>query len=160
MNLGVFSAPAETIYAEAESRVLGYDVWRVMNTFRFYPDASDKKTYVEVPEGFLSDGATVPRPFWWLLPPWGTYGQAAIVHDYLCETGKMVVADAEFALRTRADAERIFKDSMLASGVPTWKKNVMYIAVRVFSKLSRHPMPDPHPALEALVKSFVAPPRV
>ncbi|HWT40132.1 MAG TPA: DUF1353 domain-containing protein [Dongiaceae bacterium] len=157
MNPEQFSAPAEISYGITESKVLGYDVWRIMNTFRFYPHIEDKSTYVEIPEGFLSDGATVPRPFWWLLPAWGSYGQAAITHDYLCETGRMVISGVPTTLQTRAEADKIFKEAMLALGVPTWKKNVMYLAVRTFSKLLRHPMPDPHPALEDLVRSFVAP---
>ena len=35
-------------------------------------------------EGFATDGATVPRPFRWLLPAWSYYQNAVIVHDYLC----------------------------------------------------------------------------
>jgi len=157
MNLEQFSGPVEVAYATTESRQLGYDVWRIMNAFRFYPNPADKSTYVDVPAGFLSDGASVPRPFWWVLPPWGSYGPAAITHDFLCETGKIVLSGVPSVLTTRAEADKIFKLAMEALGVPGWKKNVMYIAVRVFEKVARHPMPDPHSALDALVASYVPP---
>ena len=46
------------------------------------------KTYtafgVDVPAGFEFDGASVPRLFWWLLPPLsGESAEAAALHDYL-----------------------------------------------------------------------------
>ncbi|WP_442908701.1 DUF1353 domain-containing protein, partial [Hydrogenovibrio sp. 3SP14C1] len=34
-----------------------------------------------VPEGFISDGATVPRIFWPIFPPIGRYLKATLVHD-------------------------------------------------------------------------------
>ena len=42
----------------------------------------------EVPARFLSDGPTIPRFFWRILPPFGTYLRWAILHDYLYRTGK------------------------------------------------------------------------
>jgi len=41
-----------------------------------YPD-------VEVPKGFVTDFASIPRVFWSLLPPDGEYTYPAIIHDYL-----------------------------------------------------------------------------
>jgi hypothetical protein len=38
---------------------------------------------VEVPAGFITDGASVPRIFWPLFPTWGKYSRAAVIHDYL-----------------------------------------------------------------------------
>lgn len=43
--------------------------------------------WLVVPVGFVSDGASVPRPFWWFMPPWGSLStKAALVHDYLLAT--------------------------------------------------------------------------
>ena len=33
----------------------------------------------EVPKGFVTDFASVPRPIWWLFPPWAKYGNATVV---------------------------------------------------------------------------------
>jgi hypothetical protein len=38
---------------------------------------------VRVPIGFVTDFASIPRAFWSLLPPDGTYCYAAVIHDYL-----------------------------------------------------------------------------
>ncbi len=40
-----------------------------------------------VPAGFMSDGASVPRPLWSFMPPWGSKAtKAALIHDYLLIT--------------------------------------------------------------------------
>ena len=38
---------------------------------------------IEVAEGFETDFASVPRLLWVVLPKWGKYGNAAMVHDWL-----------------------------------------------------------------------------
>lgn len=138
-----FNAPLDTQYDEAASQALGYDVWRITKAFTFNVGSEGSDTFVNVPAGYLSDGASVPKFFWDLLPPWGVYGQAAVVHDILCETLSVTKAGVATPI-TRAKCDSIFKEAMIAAGTPVWKRNVMYIAVRVFSKLFRdnHPVPD------------------
>ena len=41
-----------------------------------------------VPEGFVSDGATVFRILWWLFPPVSTYFLPAVIHDFYLSTNK------------------------------------------------------------------------
>ena len=53
---------------------------------------------IEVPAGFETDFASVPRLFWRVVPPWGRYSPAAVVHDYLYHTGKV----------SRLAADRLF----------------------------------------------------
>lgn len=48
--------------------MLGHYKWRVYEPFRFYL-SEDKNDVIEVPVGFVTDLATVPRIFWSLLPP-------------------------------------------------------------------------------------------
>lgn len=43
----------------------------------------DTGVVVTVPAGFVTDFASIPRPFWSVLPRWGKYGAPAVVHDYL-----------------------------------------------------------------------------
>jgi len=76
---------------------------------------------VKVPVGFYTDGASVPRFFWWLFPPMGKYAGAAVVHDYLLFT-KM---DRQFADDT-------FYRAMITLGVAKWRAKSMWAAVRVF----------------------------
>jgi hypothetical protein len=77
---------------------------------------------IEVPQGFETDFASVPRFFWRIVPPWGRYSPAAVVHDYLYQSGKLA----------RAEADWVFLTLMQRLGVPAWKRNVMYEAVRLF----------------------------
>lgn len=97
--------------------------WRLVESFTFWltDDASD---VIEVPAGNITDLASVPRVLWILLPPNGRYAKAAIIHDYLYDK----------ALRTKAEADRIFLDGMAVLGVPKWKRMLMYTAVRIFGR--------------------------
>jgi hypothetical protein len=47
------------------------------------PDQVNKYKRVDVPVGFVTDLASVPRIFWQFLPRDGKYTYPAIVHDYL-----------------------------------------------------------------------------
>jgi len=43
----------------------------------------DPARAIRVRSGFLTDGATVPRPFTAFVRPWGRHGKAAVLHDWL-----------------------------------------------------------------------------
>ena len=75
-----------------------------------------------IPEGFVTDFASVPRCLWSIIPPMGRYGKAALLHDYL------------YAVKTtsRAEADRIFLKAMFMMGTAKWKAYLMYAAVRLF----------------------------
>ncbi|ASD90437.1 DUF1353 domain-containing protein [Salmonella enterica] len=103
--------------------MLGHYNWRVHEPFAFYL-SDDESDVIEVPAGFITDLATVPRIFWILLPPDGKYAKAAIIHDYLYDN----------ALCTKKEADKIFQDGMTVLGVPKWKRIVMYLAVRLFGR--------------------------
>lgn len=131
-----FSADAMLTYAPEESKILGKDHWRVMNPFRYYIDDKYSTRWVYVPEGYLTDGASVPRIFWNLVPPWGIYGQAAIVHDYLYEFLSITVDGAPVSI-TRRQADKIFLEAMKVLGVPAYLRYTMYSAVFLFGGLAR-----------------------
>ncbi|EIU1806379.1 DUF1353 domain-containing protein [Salmonella enterica] len=86
--------------------------------------SDDESDVIEVPAGFITDLATVPRIFWMLLPPDGKYAKAAIIHDYMYDN----------ALRSKKEADKIFLDGMTVLGVPKWKRTIMYYAVRIFGR--------------------------
>ncbi|HEY0126101.1 MAG TPA: DUF1353 domain-containing protein [Blastococcus sp.] len=77
-----------------------------------------------VPAGFRTDFASVPRPVTWLVPRFGAYTLAAILHDWLVTEG----------LRTRAvtprQADGIFRRVMRESGVPVLRRWLMWAGVR------------------------------
>ncbi|HFG5616370.1 DUF1353 domain-containing protein [Salmonella enterica] len=103
--------------------MLGHYEWRVHEPFEFYL-SDDNSDVIEVPAGFVTDLATIPRIFWSLMPPDGKYAKAAIIHDYLYNN----------ALRTKKEADLIFLDGMTVLGVARWKRTIMYYAVRLFGQ--------------------------
>lgn len=94
--------------------------WRLVWTFEYHVGRYPSDDIIKVPSGFVTDFASIPRPFWTILPPWGKYGKAAVVHDYLCTT----------KTRDSKKVHKLFLDAMQTLGVPKWKRRIMYAAVR------------------------------
>jgi hypothetical protein len=84
--------------------------------------AGNTQTFV-VPAGFRTDLASVPRAFVWLLPRYGRYTRAAILHDYLWHNSASLNV-------TRADADGIFRRAMRELDVPFLRRWMMWAAVR------------------------------
>ncbi len=108
-----FSGPLRT-------EKIGRRRWKVLTPFS-WPIGDD---IVEVPENFISDGASIPRLFWVIIGPpmGGLYDQSAVFHDYLYNQ----------ELYTRRRADREFLISMRSEGVSWIKRIVMHRAVRTF----------------------------
>lgn len=57
---------------------IGKRMWKVQEDFTFHYGKT-----VTVPKGFITDGASVPRIFWWFLDPATELFEAGVVHDYM-----------------------------------------------------------------------------
>ncbi len=125
-----FTAPLVIAYHPEAG---GRSKWRVHQAFQYDLGEEGSGISVEVPEGFMTDGASVPRPLWWLLPPWGRYGQATVVHDKLCTDGLVVHKDGPTSKLSRKEVDRVFLEAMGVLGVPKWMRHVMYCGVRIYS---------------------------
>lgn len=111
-----------------------HPLWKVVQGFEYYLD-NNPDLYVRVPDGFVTDGATVPRVLWGLLPPWDVYGQAAVLHDYLLEYGWVLSRTTDQTYRvSRDEARRHFSDAMRILGVPRWKRYLMIGGVWLFDQ--------------------------
>lgn len=78
---------------------------------------------VTIKEGFVTDGASVPRAVWWFASPFtGHYLRAAVAHDAFYVT--------EAFYRKRCDD--MFLRMMEETGVRWLKRYAMYWAVRGF----------------------------
>jgi hypothetical protein len=75
---------------------------------------------VEVPKGFVTDFASIPRVFWSILPADGDYTYPAILHDYLYWRQHT----------SRETADRIFKVAMEEFGIDGSKIAMIHTAVR------------------------------
>src|SRR5262249_26219157 len=76
---------------------------------------------VNVPIGFVTDFASIPRIFWSLLRPDGRYTHPAIVHDYLYWT----------QTTSREDADEIFRIMMEDFSIGTVIITTIHSAVRL-----------------------------
>jgi hypothetical protein len=77
-----------------------------------------------VHRGFVTDLASVPGMFTWLIPRYGKYTKAAILHDALCELARQ----HRFK---RWEADGIFRRSMRELQVSFLRRWIMWAAVRL-----------------------------
>lgn len=77
---------------------------------------------IEVPAGFITDFASVPRiPVAYLLAG-GDFQAPATLHDYLYRSG----------IVTRAIADGMLSEACVVSGVPAWRTFIAWLGVRLF----------------------------
>lgn len=103
----------------------GSMIIQLVERFRYL---STEHGEIEVPAGFMSDGASVPRIFWNLFSPFGDYFGAALIHDFLYTPANR--------LFDRATSDGIFLAAMKDAGVPFVRRRLIYRAVRVGGWLS------------------------
>lgn len=77
-----------------------------------------------VPQGYVTDFATVPRIVAWLIPRYGRYTPAAILHDYLI-TDVLPAGEIE-----PNDVDGLFRRVMRELGVSTARRWLMWAGVR------------------------------
>ena len=97
--------------------------WVTQKEFGYDVGKEGSGDSIDVPIGFMTDFASVPRPLWAFLPRWGKYGNAAVIHDWCYWEQKRT--------RNRKKSDEIFREAMEALKVPKWKILLMYWAVRL-----------------------------
>lgn len=94
--------------------------WVLKKPLRYRSDVA-METFT-VPAGFQTDLASVPRlPVVYLLTG-ATSNEAAVVHDYLYST-QMV---------DRKTADAVLREASAVTGVPAWRRWMMWAGVRCF----------------------------
>lgn len=127
-----FSAVEQLQYDAAASKERGKDYWRLAQGYRYYIGNYGSNRYIDVPTGFLTDGATIPRALWCILPPMGEYSQATTLHDYLCST--YVITEVINGVPTqvpitRKEIDDVLCEAMDVLGVTAWKEFVINTGV-------------------------------
>ncbi len=130
-----------------ELRLVSLDVdcrvWRLEEPLRYEIGALGSGLSVTVPAGFVTDGASIPRIMQGVLPPFGKWSRAAILHDYLCRAitdGRPVEIAGYGVIAQRRGADAIFHEAMLVCGVSKGLAWSMWASVR---------LADRFPALQA-----------
>ena len=130
--------------------------FKLTETFAYYTDLikrPDGSAYtIKIFKGFVTDFASIPKIFQNILNPAGRHGKAAVVHDYLYSSVKkqlgedLVLVDNwtdVMIAKGRADdcralSDEVFKEAMKVLKVLAWKREIMYIMVRLFGFTSIH----------------------
>ena len=97
--------------------------WRLLEDLVYEGKQETLRVHGGETDGFKTDLASVPRAFTWLIPRYGRYTRAAILHDFLCR-------EAHAGRFSRYDADGIFRRTMRELGVGFLRRWLMWIAVR------------------------------
>lgn len=92
------------------------NTWKTLSTVSFHG--------WEVPEGYETDFASVPRFLWSLVPRFGSYTAATVVHDYLL-TDELPAGNV-----TSRQVDRVFRRALKSAGVGAAKQWLMWAGVR------------------------------
>jgi hypothetical protein len=95
--------------------------WRLEEALTYH----GRKDSFVVPAGLRTDFASIPRLVVWLIPRYGAYTKAAILHDYLCENEPI----------SRADADGLFRRALQEFHVSVPRRWLMWAAVRAASAM-------------------------
>lgn len=125
-----FTTPLELEYIDGRN-------WKITAEFDYFLVWGLPET-ICIPAGFVTDFASIPRLLWNLLPPTGSYGKAAVVHDWLYRHCGMVTIstplqhDVKGVTYSRAECDEIFREAMEVLGVGWFTRQTIYRAVRMF----------------------------
>ncbi|MEE8374010.1 MAG: DUF1353 domain-containing protein [Dehalococcoidia bacterium] len=100
--------------------------WVILKDFGYDVGGENSGETINVPIGFVTDFASVPRPLWWFAPKWGRYGNAAVIHDFC-------YWDQSYDRRKSDD---VFKEGMQVLKVGRIKTWLLYYAVRYFGRMA------------------------
>ena len=107
-------------------KTLSNELWQLTRPLNFKNETHN----IEVPEGFSTDLATIPRICWWFLSPWDI-ARAAIIHDWLYFN----YTNDDNSL-SRKECDDLFLEGMHWANprVPKYKIYLAYYSVRVFGR--------------------------
>lgn len=109
-----------TFLTKLEGEWIDKNHFKLTAPFEYYRTGNKEKKYI-VPSGFITDFASIPKVFQWLISKFGKYDKAAVLHDYLYFTG----------CETRKESDIIFFEAMIVLLVKWWKRRAIYRGVRV-----------------------------
>jgi hypothetical protein len=109
----------------------GRELVRLCEPLVWGVESPEGPTFVTVPEGFESDFASMPWAARRMLPSFGPWARAAVLHDHLYLTR------GEAGRFTRLQADDMLRDAMAATAESRedkepagWKRSAIYRAVR------------------------------
>lgn len=132
-----FTTPLELEYIDGRK-------WKITKPFEYCCGEPGAPIRVEIPAGFVTDFASIPEILWNILPPTGSYGKAAVVHDWLYThrvvmvhgqvklwSGQRTLPFSSQRLVTRAYADSTLYEAMGVLGTGIITRLVIYLGVRM-----------------------------
>ena len=95
--------------------------WIILYDFGYEVGEEGSGEVINVPIGFHTDFASIPRPLWAIFPRWGKYGNAAVIHDYLYWEQS----------HNRKESDDILLEGMVVLEVGYFTRYAIYWAVRL-----------------------------
>ena len=99
--------------------VIGKNLFRLIEPFEYHVGCYPSEEIIRVPNGFVTNFASIPRLIWPIISPIDSHGKAAVLHDWLYDTGEY----------PRLRCEEIFKEAMEVLNVPEWQIFCIYNSV-------------------------------
>jgi hypothetical protein len=106
------------MFPPAVSPFADQTTWLLIRPFRY--QILNTTLVIDVPAGFVTDFASIPRGLWALASPHGFYSRASIIHDFLYWDQRC----------TREQADRIMQIAMEESAVSFAERQAIYAGVR------------------------------
>lgn len=101
----------------------------LLDDFKYHVGSDNSNEIIVVPNGFVTDFASVPRFAWSIVPPTGKIKPAALVHDYLYSKRGKYAPNQRY---TRKKCDKIFLEIMNVVGMNWFERHTAYRAVRMF----------------------------
>ncbi len=128
--------PLPPVYVTYDTR---RQVWVLMFEYVIILDIRTEPIEFKIPAKFEFDLASIPRIIWPLIGSFELSLVAPLIHDYLYQWRGQPLHHQYPKLApvapvlTRAEADQIFLNLMLAEKVTPWKAKAAYRAVRLFA---------------------------
>ena len=101
--------------------------WQLTQPFIYHSELLNRD--IEVPAGYVTDLASVPRLFRFIVPVANAKNRrAAVVHDYLCTNPEGLVKDQK-------QADQVFREALGVVGVGRFRSAALYYPVRTFQSI-------------------------
>lgn len=105
----------------------GRAIFRLLESFDYELGAKGSGLWLRVPKDFETDFASVPRFFWRIMPPWGPYGYAFVLHDWLYRKSSGF---------SKGVGDAIMYEALESLGAKWWERQAAYQAVSWFGHSS------------------------
>ena len=100
--------------------------WRLLAPLDYVTTINGAFRQITVPEGFVTDLASIPRPLQAIIPKVAKHRRAAVLHDYLYA----IRGNLPDVNLSRAQCDGLFLEAMESTGVRFTRRWAMYLGVR------------------------------